>query len=81
VGAADQRQEPVAVAFEDGVADRRQRRQGGANRERRAPLIVERRDDAVILELELLVEGEARQRALLNDREGSQDPAGDGDKE
>ena len=42
---------------------------------RRASLIVERGDDAVILQLELLIEREPRQRALLNDREGAEDGA------
>ena len=35
----------------------------------RAPFIVDRGDDAVILQLELLIERQLRQRALLNNRE------------
>src|SRR5947208_1841424 len=44
---------------------------------RRAALIVDRGDDAFILKLELLVEGEPGQRALLNDGKRSQHAAAD----
>ena len=49
--AAKQCRQRVAIASGDGVADRRQRGDNGADRERGAPLIVDRGDDAVILQL------------------------------
>ena len=61
------------------VSDRGQRGDHGADRERGAPLIVDRGDDAVILQLQLLFERELRQRALLDDRECTQNSAGDRD--
>ena len=76
IGRAEQRRQPVAIALGDGVADRRQRGDHGADRQRGASLIVDRGDDAVILQLELLFERELRQRALLEDRKGAEDGAG-----
>ncbi len=64
----------VAVALCDGVGDRRQRCDHGGDRERGAAFIVDGGDHAVILQLELLIERELRQRALLDDREGSRMP-------
>ena len=75
-GAAEQRPQRIAVALDDGLTDRRQAGDHRADCQRRPPLIVERGDDAVILQLELLVERELRQRALLDDRECSEDGAG-----
>ena len=49
-----------------------------ADRQRGAALIVDRGDHAVILQLELLIERELRQRALLDNREGAEDGAGGG---
>lgn len=74
--AAKQRRQPVAIALGDGIRDRGQRGNHGADRERGASLIVDRRDDAVILQLELLVQREPHQGALLNDRKRAENGAG-----
>ncbi len=71
-----QRQERVAVAFGNRVRHRGQIGDHGADRQRGPALIVEGGDDAVILQLELLVERKPRQGALLNDRKRSEDSAG-----
>ena len=76
VGVAKQGRQAVAIALGDGIGYLRQRGQGGADRKRGAPLIVERGDHAVILQLELLFECELRQRALLQNRKGPENPAG-----
>jgi hypothetical protein len=66
----------IAVAFGDGVADRRQRGDDGADRERGTPFVIDRRDDAVILQPELLFERQPRQGTLLQDGKRSEDSAG-----
>ena len=71
----------VAVTLGDGIGDRRQGCNHGADRKRGAAFIVDRGDHAVILQLELLIERELRQRALLDDREGSKNAAGDGHRQ
>ncbi len=53
----------------------------GGDRERGAPFIVDRCNHAVILQLELLIEREPRQRALLADGEATEDRAGDCDSQ
>ena len=80
-GVAEQRRQPVAVFLGDGIGDRRQRGDHGTDRQRGAAFIVDGGDHAVILQLELLIERELRQRALLGDREGSEDAAGDGHRQ
>ncbi len=52
-GAAEQRGQSVPVSLGDRFRHRRKCRDRGAHRERRAAFIVDRRDDAVILQLEL----------------------------
>ena len=81
VGVAKQRRQGVAIALGDGVADRRQGGDHGTDRERGPPLIVDGGDDAVILQLQLLVEREPRQGALLSDRKASEDGAGCRDRQ
>ena len=71
----------VAVAFVDGGGDRGQRGDHGADRHGGASLIVDCGDDAVILQLELLVERQSRQRPLLKDRKGAEDGAGGSDRQ
>ena len=73
--AAEQRAERVAVAFGDGVGHRRQRGEQRTQGERRAPLIIDRGDDAVVLQLELLFERESCQRTLLDDRKAAENAA------
>ena len=75
-GLAKQRAKPVAIALGDGVADRRQRGDHGRDRKRGAPLVIDCRRHAFILQLELLIERKLRQRALLADREAAKDGAG-----
>jgi hypothetical protein len=75
-GAREQRHQRVAVLLGDGFRHRGQIGDDGTDRQRRAPLIVEGGHDAVILQLELLVEREPGQRALLNNRKGPEDSAG-----
>ena len=72
----EQRSQSAAIAFGDGIGDRRQRGDHAADRERGAPFIVDRGDDAVILQLQLLLERQPHQGALLDDRKGAEDPAG-----
>jgi hypothetical protein len=75
-GAAKQRRQPIAVAFGDGLAHRRQCRDHRRDRERGAALIIDRGDDTVILQLQLLFERELGERALLPNRKASEDGAG-----
>ena len=77
-GVAEQRRQPVPVILGDRVDDRRQRGDDRTDRKRGAAFIVDGGDHAFILQLELLIERELRQRTLLDDREGSKDAAGDG---
>ena len=79
--AIKQRHQPLAIPLGDGIDDRRQVGDDRADRERRAALIVQRGDDAVILQLELLVERELGQCALLDDGEGPEDSAGHRDRQ
>ncbi|MGY4329099.1 hypothetical protein ACVWWG_003516 [Bradyrhizobium sp. LB7.2] len=76
VGVAEQREETVAVALGDGIADRRQGRDHGGDCQRGASFIVDRGNHAFILQLELLIEREPRQRPLLGDREAGENGAG-----
>ena len=78
---AEQRCQAVAVLFGDRLGDRRQRGDRRADRQRGASFIVDGGEHAVILQLELLIEREMRQRALLGDRESSKDGAGDGHRQ
>jgi len=71
-GLAQQRCQRIAVTFGDGVADRRQRGDDRTDRERGMPFVIDRRDDAVILQLELLFERKPRQGTLLQDGERSE---------
>jgi hypothetical protein len=70
------RAEMSSVALGDGFGHRRQIGNHGTDGQRRAPFIVEGSHHAVILQLELLVEREPRQRTLLNNRKGPEDAAG-----
>ena len=56
-----QRHQRVAIALGDGFRHRRQIGDDGADRQGGAPFIVERGHDAVILQLELLVERKPHQ--------------------
>jgi len=60
-----------AIAFGDGVRDRRQIGDDRADRQPCAPFIIEGGNHAVILQLELLIERKAHQRALLHHRKCS----------
>ena len=70
-----QRGQCIAIVPGNGIGNRRQRGNYRADRERGAPLVVDRGDDAILLQLQLLFEREPRQRALLNDRKGPENPA------
>jgi hypothetical protein len=74
--AIKQRHQRIAVALGDGIRHRGQIGDDGTDGEGRAPLIVEGGHHAVILQLELLIESEPSQRALLNNRKGPEDAAG-----
>jgi hypothetical protein len=76
-----QRHERVALALGDGLRHRGQIGDDGADRQCGAAFIVEGGHDAVILQLELLVEREPCQRAQLNNRKSSQDPADHRDRQ
>ena len=80
-GIAEQRCQSVPVLSGNSVGDRRQRGDHRTDRQRGAPFIVDGGDHTVILQLELLIERELRQRALLGDREGSENAAGDGHRQ
>src|SRR6185312_16349141 len=75
---AKQFAQSVTIILRKGLGDRRHGGDKGRNRQRGAAFIVDGGDHAVILQLELLIERELRQRALLGDREGSKDAAGGG---
>jgi hypothetical protein len=76
-GLAKQLAQSVAIILCNGLGDRRHACDQGRDRQRGAAFIVNGGDHAVILQLELLIERELRQGALLGDREGSKDAAGD----
>src|SRR6478752_6280251 len=80
-GLAKQLAQSVAIILCNGLGDRRHGCEQGRDRQRGAAFIVNGGDHAVILQLQLLIERELRQRTLLDDREGSKNAAGEGHRQ